>query len=116
MVVQVRVALEVGRVVQRHRAVATCRSHEEVPGGGGMSARCRRDLAALSMPQSKPTMQSTRNTGSLRILRGWLQSAGEAGDCEQQRQWDSMGALVVQQRAFQRPPKDENGGQSQRVA
>ncbi len=34
MVVQVHVAPKVGRVVQRHQAVATCQSHKEVPGGG----------------------------------------------------------------------------------
>ena len=34
MVVQVRVTPKVGRVVERHQAVATCQSHEEVPGGG----------------------------------------------------------------------------------
>ena len=54
-------------------------------------------LPPLPMPLTSPfpggrrcslTTRSTRNTGSLRILRGWSQSAGGAGNCEQRRQWD----------------------------
>ena len=33
MVVQVHVAPGVRRIVQQHRAVATCQSHKELPGG-----------------------------------------------------------------------------------
>ena len=47
-----------------------------------MSARCRGDLAALSMPRLTPMTQLTRNPGSLCILWGWLRSAGGAGDRE----------------------------------
>ena len=47
-------------------------------------------LTFLGGRRCLPKMQSTRNTGSLRILRGWLQSVGEAGNHKQRRRWDNL--------------------------